>query len=183
MLGTAEITSPVCSRVFEHRTAQCGAHIEVSESQNEGRPIGSCLSFSTENERKYSPFAGDFQQLNMASTVALMELFGSQIPICTKQGCLNLVHCADSGPRSFSNAAYLLGSYLILSTEETPNEVAQRFDGFDTNLFENFRDVSGSCANFRLTLRDCWGGIYRGKQLGWIGNRDARSRQPLVGNV
>jgi cell division cycle 14 len=86
-----------------------------------------------------------------------------------EQGHLNLVFCAESGPRSFSNAAYLIGSYLILTTEETPDEVAQRFSGLGVGLFEDYMDASASRSDFRLTLRDCWGALYRGKELGWIG--------------
>ena len=137
--------------------------------------MGSSLIFSAEDEWKYSPFRDDFGPINMASTVAFVAFLESRMPICTEQGYANLVYCADSGPRSFSNAAYLLGSYLILTTEDTPDEVAQRFSGLGADLFEDFRDASDSRADFRLTLRDCWGGLHRGKQLGWIGMPEADS--------
>jgi cell division cycle 14 len=167
----SDIAGPVCYPVFEH----CTANIQVFVSQSGGLPMGSSLIFSAEDEWKYSPLCDDFGPLNMASTVAFVAFLESRIPICTEQGYENLVYCADSGPRSFSNAAYLLGSYLIFTTEATPDEVAQRFSGLSTELFENFRDASDSRADFRLTLIDCWGGLYRGKQLGWIGLPEADS--------
>jgi hypothetical protein len=58
---------------------------------------------------------------------------------------------------------------LILATEETPDEVAQRFADIDQDLEENFRDPSSTGDDIGLTLRDCWGSLYHGKQFGWIG--------------
>jgi hypothetical protein len=163
---------PVCYHVFEH----CTADIQIYVSQNGGLPTGSSFIFSSKDEWEYTPLRDDFGPLNMSSTVAFVEFLESRIPMCAEQGHPSLVYCAASGPRSFSNAAYLLGSYLILMTEETPDEVVQRFSGLDSELFETFRDASHSRNDFRLTLRDCWGGLYRGKQFGWIRVPEAESQ-------
>jgi cell division cycle 14 len=169
--SNVSLGEPVCHLVFEHRPS----NIQVFASQNGGLPFGASLSFVAQYEWKYIPFNDDFGPLNMASTVSFVEHLESRFPVCLEQRCLNLVYCAECGPRSFSNAAYLLGSYLILTTEETPDEVAQRFSGLDAKFFENYRDASDARADFGLTLRDCWGGLYRGKQLGWIGMPEAGS--------
>jgi cell division cycle 14 len=159
-----------CHLVFQHHLA----NIQIFISQNGGRIKGDSW-YCTANQESSFKLVDDYGPSSMAWTPGFVEHLDSQITICIEKGCLNLVFCADVGSKSLNHAAYLLGSYLILTTEETPDEVAQRFADIDPDLLEDFRDPSSASEDISMNLRDCWGGLYRGKQLGWIGMRDAES--------
>ena len=76
----------------------------------------------------------------------------------------------------------LLGCYLILKQDMTPDQVADRFSTILREQLEDFRDATHLPADFGLTLRDCWGGVYRGKECGWIA-RPAHADSPLWGAI
>jgi cell division cycle 14 len=71
---------------------------------------------------------------------------------------------------------------MILKEDLTPDQVAAGFAGIKQDQLENFRDATHLPADFGLTLRDVWGGLYRGKQCGWI-DRPARDDSPFWGQI
>jgi hypothetical protein len=125
--------------VFQHHVA----NIQIYLSQNGGRGEEASWHFTANKESSFK-LVDDYGPSSIASTPGFVEHLDSQITICIEMGCLNLLFCADVGSRSLNHAAYLLGSYLILTTEETPEEVAQRFADIDPDLLEDFRDPTSS---------------------------------------
>ncbi len=58
---------------------------------------------------------------------------------------------------------------MIIRLDEKASAVAKRFDIFDGDLFEGYRDASCDRPDFRLRLIDCWRGLELGKTLRWVG--------------
>jgi cell division cycle 14 len=64
----------------------------------------------------------------------------------------------------------------------TPGQVVACFAGIKPAMIENFRDVTHMPADFGLTLRDVWDGLYRGKQCRWI-DRPSDDSSPFWGKI
>ena len=171
---TAEHPGSNCFPVFEHYSSR----IQVFATLNPEIPtLHSSSSFTKQKEWKCRTFFAD-NAWDMASTVAFVEHLDYQISRCLEAECPNLVLCAEKGAKSFSDSAYLLGSYLILTTEETPEEVAQHFnvDKVDSSEAIGVSGVvSETLADLGVTVKDCWCGVYRARQCGWIARPKANS--------
>ena len=63
-----------------------------------------------------------------------------------------------------------------------PNQVADCFACIQPELLEDFRDATYLPAEFGLTLRDCWDGLFQGKRCGWVG-RPTLAGSPLWGAI
>ena len=137
-------------------------------AQNGGQPDGHFRPFHLDHAIVYHPFCDDFGPFNISATIHFIKLLDDEIRACADASCKQCVLSVADGKRSLSNAAALLGSYLILKADMTPTQVAAGFAGIKQDLLENFRDATHMPADFGLTLRDVWGGLYRGKQCGWI---------------
>ena len=79
-----------------------------------------------------------------------------------------IVYCVDPGRREFTNAAFLLGAYMILKLNKPVNEVTAKFDWLDECMVESYRDATLYESDFPLLLEDCWRGLARGAAAGWV---------------
>ena len=60
---------------------------------------------------------------------------------------------------------------MILKEGQTTDDVTASFDRLDSgkdNLLETYRDATYSEPDFRLQLIDCWRGLAKGKEQGWV---------------
>jgi cell division cycle 14 len=168
----------VCALIFQD-TASNGHTTSVFLAQNEGRPSGRFLSFEHDKSILYYPFCDDFGPMNISCTIKLIEQLEYELSCCKKISCNQLVYSVSPGRRSFSNSALMLGCYLILILDMTPDEVAKHFESIPAELFEPFRDATECRPDFGLTLHDFWCGLYRGIQCGWIA-RPTRNAPPHI---
>jgi cell division cycle 14 len=166
---------PICERMLEvkRRTAQYNeiSHISIYLAQNDGMPdleLAEIRVFRVEGTIEYVPFADDFGPLSMSSLIFFIELVEYELAACIEGGLSTLVFASDRGRRDFTNAAFLLGAYMIIRLDEAASVVAQRFDVFDPALFEGYRDASSERPDFRLCLLDCWQGLERARRLNWV---------------
>ena len=151
-------------------------------AQNGGQPDGRFMSFQINEDIEYHPFCDDFGPLNISSTIRFIKQMEDEILACNRASCKKLVLSVDNGKRSLSNAAALLGSYLILKHNRTLDQVIACFAGINQDRLENFRDATHMPAGFGLTLRDVWGGLHRGKQCGWI-DQPSHGGSPFWGQM
>ena len=80
-----------------------------------------------------------------------------------------IVFCVEKGKRNLTNAVFLLGAYMILKEGQTTDEVAARFNRLGKDdLLEAYRDATYSEPDFRLQLIDCWRGLAKGMEQGWV---------------
>jgi cell division cycle 14 len=120
-----------------------------------------CLDVS---DLHYDSFRDDFGPMNLGSTVSFVEKVKRLLMSHpTRPVAFHVLLDA----REITNAAYLMGAYLILHLNASPEEVSKQFESLKPNLV-SFRDVSPGEQNFHLYLLDCWAGLWRANQLGWI---------------
>jgi cell division cycle 14 len=141
------------------------------------------LCFNTENEVVYHPFADDFGPLDLSSLSRFMSILSHALK---KRRGRAVVYAVDNTPRSLTNAAFLLGSYMMIEMGYLSNTV---WDSFSTieSMLEMYRDAQRSPADFRLEIIDCWRGMERANVLGWIDAIDMEEydhyNSPLEGDL
>ena len=156
--------------------------VQIFIAQNGGQPDGIFHTFQNDTALVYQPFCDDFGPMNLSSTIRFIRQLEESLSECALSSCSKLVYSVDTGRRPLSNAAALLGSYLILKKDMTPDQVAGRFAAIRPEMLEDFRDATHMPADFGLTLRDVWDGLYRGKQCGWI-DRPSQDGSPFWGQL
>ena len=85
---------------------------------------------------------------------------------------IKVVVVAEDGCRSFTNAVFLLGAYLVIMKGMSAKLVSETFRWLEVEYqgqrTENFRDATFSEPDFGLTLLDTWCGLERGRRMGWV---------------
>ena len=144
---------------------------------------GMYLSFNTDNEIVYHPFADDFGPYNLANLSDFMSILHHTIKL--RRG-RRVVYSVPNSPRSLANGVFLLGSYMIIELGFTANEVSDSFSSIESKL-EMYRDAQHEPADFRLELVDCWRGLERANNLRWIEEIDLEEyshyNNPLEGDL
>ena len=113
----------------------------------------------------YQPFCDDFGPMNMSCIVDFIKCLDYEFSTFPES---KIAFCVEKGRRNLTNAVFLLGAYMILREGLTPQAVAASFDRLDDELLEAYRDATHSKPDFRLRLIDCWRGLDKGIQQGWI---------------
>ena len=80
----------------------------------------------------------------------------------------NIVFCVDVGRRSFTNAVFVMGAYMILRNNFTAMSVLAQFARMDESLIVPYVEDVYADSPFELTLLDCWRGLEKGVRLGWV---------------
>ena len=121
--------------------------------------------FQPKSAISYHPFCDDFGPMNMASIVEFASELDREY---SKHPDSKIIFCVESGKRNLTNAIFLLGAHMILKEDMTAKEVAARFDRLDVTLLEPYRDATFCEPDFDLHLIDCWRGLAKGKEQGWV---------------
>jgi cell division cycle 14 len=141
------------------------------------------LCINTENEIVYHPFADDFGPLDLSSLSRFMGILQNALK---KRKSRTVVYAVQTNSRGLSNAAFLLGSYMIIEMGFTSNDVWDCFSTIEPML-EMYRDAQSSPADFRLEIIDCWRGVERAYNMGWIEEMDMDEydhyNNPLEGDL
>ena len=174
---------PLCHYIFQKLIGDTKI-VDVFVAQNGGNPNDQrFLSFRIDHANiQYHPYCDDFGPMNMACTIRFIEQLDQEMTACAKASCRQLVLSVGGGRRRLTNATMLLGCYLIVKTEMTPERVAEHFSLIDPGRLEDFRDATYLPVDFGLTLLDCWGGLFQGKQCGWV-DRPSEAGSPLWGSI
>ena len=103
--------------------------------------------------------------MSFSSVAHFIRLLDDEIETCAMP---NIVVITESGPRALTNAAFLLGAYMLLKLDRKPSDILSCFSAMPKSSFRHYRDATYSESDFDLRLIDCWGGLQRGKELGWL---------------
>jgi hypothetical protein len=104
--------------------------------------------------------------MNMSCIIDFIRLLDSLLVTWPGR---KLVLCADVGRRSLTNAVFLIGAYMIVRHNRSSAEVSDTFRSLQpNNQTEPYRDATYSVADFALELIDCWRGLEKGVQHGWV---------------
>jgi cell division cycle 14 len=113
----------------------------------------------------YVGFADDFGPMSLASTFSFCELLDDQLK--KAEGRPVAYHCQPD-PESVTNAAFLLGAYLIMRRGFDDVAAVEERLAAVAGALVPYRDVSKKRQTFGLHVRDCWGGLLRARQLRWV---------------
>jgi hypothetical protein len=112
--------------------------------------------------RSYSAFANDFGPVNLGVVHRFCNMLSRGLKIV--EGCI--VYCVEPSSESIANAAFLLGSYLILNCGITPRDAAKPFVASELRL-RPFRDATYQESTLTLSLPDCLAALARAHALRW----------------
>ena len=160
---------------FEICRGQKKCRVHLTQDNQVPKELGPA-SFLNMDNFAYDAFCDDFGPLNFLSIVHFIQALDT---------CLNMdaaVCAANDGPRALTNAMFLLGAYMLIMLDMTPDDVAERFDCVDSSLVEPYRDATYQPSDFDLSLLDCWSGIYRAMEEGWLA-RPSPSAPNLWGRI
>ena len=114
---------------------------------------------------RYDAYCDDFGPMNMSSTISFIRRLDAELAAFPGS---KIVIYAQEGRRALTNAVFLIGAYMILKLDMTPSEVEARFRWLNQSSIESYRDATYSHPDFQLHLIDCWRGLHKGKEHGWV---------------
>jgi cell division cycle 14 len=129
-------------------------------------PAGDTFRYFKPSESvQYCGYCDDFGPMNMSSCATFIKPLDEELlenPAC------RLIYCVDDGQRNLTNAVFLLGAYMILKLDSTVESVCSTFAWIESEMVEGYRDATHTKSDFDLSLEDCWEGLEKGKEQGWI---------------
>ena len=155
--------TPICFWIFDATVTAKKRSIYIA--QHDGSPPATEFSLFSDEQIKYYPFCDDFGPMNLSSAVAYIQRLDKAVSISKHDA---IVYCVQDGRRSLTNAAFLIGAYLMLKFGEAPNYVSNRFSMIAKHRFEGYRDATYSNPDFRLELIDCWSGLHQAVMRRWL---------------
>jgi cell division cycle 14 len=127
--------------------------------------LGNCRRFCPTEAMRYHAYCDDFGPLNLACIADFIRALDKEtadFPDC------KIVLSVGEGRRALTNAVFLLGCHMVLRLDMTPEQTALRFRWLAPSQIEAYRDATFHPPDFRLNLIDCWRGLARGKERGWV---------------
>jgi cell division cycle 14 len=139
--------------------------------------------FSTEGSLAYIPFCDDFGPMNLHTVKRFCDVLDQKLSEFEDHA---LLYCVENSPRALTNAAFLLGCYMVMNMHLSPQAVWSSFEDISERL-EPYRDATYDEPDFHLSLVDCWDGLAKADSIGWIAMYDMEEYlhydSPLEGDL
>jgi cell division cycle 14 len=139
-------------------------HIVLAEILPPPTTLKDFRIFTLDESIVYQPFCQDFGPMNLGCVFAFCENLRTRLAQIPPRP---LALVTDHDTINITNAAFLLGAYMILKENTMPTDAAAALAPLEDRLL-SFRDVSPGEQNFHLRLIDCWGGLWRAKLEGLV---------------
>ena len=120
--------------------------------------------FSIEGVISYIGFADDFGPMSMGSIYQFCNLLDKELERFPGE---KVVMVTSLDRQTVTNAVFLLGAYMIMQLHCNISEIKNCFEDLMETVVP-YRDVCPGQQNFDLSVQDCWGGLLKGKHLGWV---------------
>jgi len=141
------------------------ANEKVTRQQIQERP--DLYFFSCNLHESYIAFARDFGPVNLGTVFRFWRHVRSKA-MNPALGGRPLVYYSNCDSGHIANAAFLLSAFMVLEHGMSSDRVVARFDDLGPRSLVPFRDASVLDSGFRLTLKDCIGGLIKAKASGWF---------------
>nr|XP_060618040.1 dual specificity protein phosphatase CDC14B isoform X4 [Anolis sagrei ordinatus] len=122
--------------------------------------------FCIDDELVYENFYADFGPLNLAMIYRYCCKLNKKLKSFTMLR-KKIVHYAGIDQKKQANAAFLIGCYCMIYLRESPEAVYRRLL-FGNVSYLPFRDAAFGTCNFHLTLLDCFHGVNKALQYGFL---------------
>jgi cell division cycle 14 len=153
------MVSPLIQSVFEDR-------LYIAQEVDTLPSVGLFRAFRPDDVIMYHPLCDDFGPMNLNCIVNFIQQLDQEL--CDYPNS-RIFYLVDDGKRQLTNAVFLLGSYMLLKLDKPLEEVIETFHWADNDqVTEEYRDATFSRPTFRLSLADCWRGLAKGMQCGWL---------------
>jgi len=131
----------------------------------EGLPM---LFFSSTLEpESYHGYCEDFGPTDLAGVVSFCRSIRTLLQDPRLRG-RPVVYYTETDSETLSNAAFLLGAYLVLVEGMSPEDAAAPFSRIQPSPFKAFRDATHLASDFDLSILDCLHGLARGARAGFF---------------
>uniref|UniRef100_A0A7S0H7X9 protein-tyrosine-phosphatase n=1 Tax=Hanusia phi TaxID=3032 RepID=A0A7S0H7X9_9CRYP len=127
--------------------------------------------FSSTHHESYLPFCSDFGPVNLSEVHQFCTYMYQKL---SDQRLSNrvLVYYAEKDAALRTNAAFLLGAFLVVMEGWSPEEASSAFAEMGPKLFMPFRDATYERPDFGLTLLDCFRGLRSAMATNWFDYRN-----------
>nr|XP_020827325.1 dual specificity protein phosphatase CDC14B isoform X5 [Phascolarctos cinereus] len=122
--------------------------------------------FSIDDEFEYENFFADFGPLNLAMVYRYCCKINKKLKSITMIR-KKIIHFTGPDQRKQANAAFLMGCYLIIYLEKSPEDT-YRMLLVGNISYVPFRDASYGNCTFYLTLLDCFQAVHKAVQYGFL---------------
>ena len=123
------------------------------------------IAFVSAEEFRYFSYCEDFGPISLATLFQFCSTINDKF-----MSASFVVITSPSDPKSLTNAVFLTGAYLMMCFDFELKDVKDRLATFFLQTVP-FQDVSPGKQNFGLQIEDCWSGLLKAKQLGWVSFR------------
>jgi cell division cycle 14 len=124
--------------------------------------------FSTAFHEQYVAYCDDFGPVNLATLYEFCHYMTDKLtdPRLSER---ELCYYAEKDIRFRTNAAFLLGAFLMLTQGYSPAQAIKPFRSMGTETFLPFRDATHQRPpTFQLSLLDCFRGLHRAASAAWF---------------
>jgi cell division cycle 14 len=112
----------------------------------------------------YEPFYDDFGPMHLGTISDFCESLEDELD---ERADRHVIVLTSNGRRILTNAVFLLGAYMIMKLNKTPDDAEKAFQPI-SHCILSYRDVCPGEQNFSLFVRDCWAGLWKAKHLQWV---------------
>jgi cell division cycle 14 len=111
----------------------------------------------------HRPFCADFGPVDLGSTHHVCTVLKQVLQRIEAEGTNEerVVFYTTRKPTDVANAIYLLGSFLCIHLNATPEQAWWPFKNLSPGSVPSYRDATWSKSIFDLHVRDCWSGLCR----------------------
>jgi len=123
--------------------------------------------FSSDFHEDYAPFFNDFGPVNLGVVYQFCKLISGKISDPRLGSRVCTYYAEADGPRR-TNAAFLLGAYLVIQHGWTPEDTNNFFVGLSAGLLVGYKHALHAHSDFKLSVLDCLSGIKKAMNSKWF---------------
>ena len=123
--------------------------------------------FSSELHEEYMPFFQDFGPVNLGVVFRFCNLIEKRISDPRLGNRMCCYYAESDGPRR-TNAAFLLGAYLVIKQGWQPEDADQKLQEMGEGVLCGYKHALNYPSDFKLSVLDCLRGLKKAIDAKWF---------------
>jgi len=156
-----------CGKVFPLITGRLGFASFKNQAHRKESARPEIRFFTTELHDMYEPLCCDFGPVDLGIVYRFCSAL-RQLMEDNKNDDRMMVYHVNDDPVAMTNAAFLLGAFLIVVEGLSAEEAFHPFACMQPYPFLAFRDAMFQAPDAQLPLLECFRGLEKGTKLGWF---------------
>mmetsp|Transcript_67917 Transcript_67917/g.167728 ORF Transcript_67917/g.167728 Transcript_67917/m.167728 type:complete len:523 (+) Transcript_67917:322-1890(+) len=153
-------------QLMEGKRLCLSVHREDGHTLQEIKRFPKLFFFSSDLQERYQSFCADFGPVNLGILHRFCQFVHSKYTD-PRLKSRTMVYYTDEDTAIRTNAAYLLGGYMMLFHGLSPAEAWRPFSLIQPRPWQGFRDATYCAPTYTICLLDCFEALYKAVQLGW----------------